>query len=216
MTRVAGVDEAGRGCAIGPLVVACVVFDDEGLERLGTLGVRDSKLLTPRRREALAEEIMGLAADHAYFDIPPRAIDRVVMRGVKLRRLNYLEAMAMARVIRDVEPDLVYVDPADVDALRYSEQIRRVLPFEPVIVCEHNADANYPAASAASILAKVRRDGIIAGLREEYGDFNSGYCHDGKTISFLEEWFRDGKECLPFIRASWQPVRRIMSRHGYP
>ncbi len=119
MARVAGVDEAGRGCAIGPLVVAGVLFEENKLSTLRELGVRDSKRLTPRRREVLAAEIKKLAAGWSYFDLKPKDIDHVVNRGVKLRRLNYLEAMAMARVIRDLGPEKTYVDPADVIAERF-------------------------------------------------------------------------------------------------
>lgn len=209
MGTVAGVDEAGRGCAIGPLVVAGVLFEEKRVDELRQMGVRDSKRLSPRRREALAGEIEALASRCAYFELTPRAIDRVVERSERLRKLNYLEAMAMARVIRDLRPDRVYVDPSDVVPERFAEQILRVLPERPVMVCEHHADVKYAAVSAASILAKVRRDRIVAELRREYGDFGSGYCHDKRTVSFLEAWFREKDWCPPFIRASWATVKRI-------
>lgn len=212
MVTVAGVDEAGRGCVIGPLVVACVLFDESRIEDLHSLGVRDSKLLSPRRREALAVEIKALASKWAFFDLQPWAIDRVVERGLKYRKLNYLEAMAMARVIRDLRPDRAYVDPADVVAERFAEQILRVLPWRPGMVCERHADAKFPVVSAASILAKVRRDQIVAELRERYGDFGSGYPSDYKTVSFLESWFKENDSCPPFIRGSWITVRRIRGK----
>lgn len=207
--RIAGVDEAGRGCAIGPLVIAGVLIDEEKSEELRQMGVRDSKLLTPRKREALAEEIRAVACNCSYFEIAPRAIDIVVERGVKLRRLNYLEAAAMARVIRDLQPDRAYVDPSDVVQERFAEQILRVLPRKPEIISEHNADETYPVVSAASIMAKVRRDSLVARLRDEHGDFGSGYPHDQKTISFLEAWFRKNDRCPPFVRGSWETVKQI-------
>lgn len=209
MARVAGVDEAGRGCAIGPLVVAGVLFEENKLSTLRELGVRDSKRLTPRRREVLAAEIKKLAAGWSYFDLKPKDIDHVVNRGVKLRRLNYLEAMAMARVIRDLGPEKAYVDPADVIAERFVGHIRRVLPSRLRVHGEKNADAIFPVVSAASILAKVRRDRLVAELRRVHGDFGSGYCSDRRTIAFLESWFRENDTCPPFIRSSWSTVRRI-------
>ena len=209
MGLVAGVDEAGRGCAIGPLVVVGALFEEEALGDLLALGVRDSKRLTRKRREALEPEIMGLARAWAHFDLQPSTIDKVVSRGVRLRRLNYLEAMAMARVIRELRPDKVFMDPADVLPQRYAEQVVRVLPFEPEVVCESRADAKYPAVMAASILAKVRRDRILEGIRERHGDVGSGYPSDSRTISFLESWFSENDDCPPFIRGSWAPVRRI-------
>jgi ribonuclease HII len=209
MVRVVGVDEAGRGCAIGPLVVAGVLFDEERLPDLCSLGVRDSKLLSSKRREALDTEIKNLAEGWSYFDLQPKAIDRVVSQSPKLRKLNYLEAMAMARVIRDLGPDKAYVDPADVVIGRFVGQIRRVLPLKPEVFSEIHADANIPIVSAASILAKVRRDRLVAGLRRDYGDFGSGYCSDKRTVAFLESWFGVKDKCPPFIRGSWSTVRRI-------
>ena len=211
--RVAGVDDAGRGCVIGPLVVAGILIDEGDLERLRLLGVHDSKRLTPHRREALASRIKELALDYAYFEIPPWAIDRVVERGVKLRRLNYLEAMAMANVIRRLKPDIVYVDASDIDAERFKEHILSALRERPQIVSEHEADARYPVVAAASILAKVRRDSIIKELHRLYGDFGSGYPHDPRTVRFLEDWFRrNPREVPPFIRGSWSTVKRIRRR----
>ncbi len=208
MRTVAGVDDAGRGCAIGPLVVAGVLVEEKAVDELRRLGVRDSKRLSPRRREALAAEIEAMA-DCAYFDIPPRAIDRVVERNRRLRKLNYLEAVAMAKVIRDLRPDRVYVDAADVLPERFSQQISRVLPGGPTVVCEHRADDRYAVVSAASIVAKVRRDRIAAELREVHGDFGSGYCSDRRTVAFLIDWFREADRCPPFIRGSWATVKRI-------
>ncbi len=210
--RVAGVDEAGRGCVIGPLVVAGAVFEEEDLPRLTEIGVRDSKRLTPKRRLALADKIWDLALDVSFFELPPRVIDKVVFRGRPLRRLNYLETMAMAKVLRDLEPDTAYVDTCDVDHLRCGEQMRGVLGFDVDIVCEPRADSVYPATGAASILAKVRRDRVVAGLRELHGDFNSGYPSDSKTSEFVAEWFREHEQCPPWMRASWATVRRHTTR----
>lgn len=206
--RVAGVDEAGRGCVIGPLVVAGAVFDEEDLPLLTEMGVKDSKRLTSRRRLALADKIRDLALDVSYFELPPQVIDKVVFRSKPLRRLNYLETMVMAKVLRDLEPDAAYVDACDVDNRRCGEQMRSVLLFEVEVICEPRADAIYPVTGAASILAKVRRDHVVAGLRELHGDFNSGYPSDRKTSEFIEGWFREHDECPPWMRASWATVRR--------
>lgn len=212
MGDVAGVDDAGRGCAIGPLVVAGVLIDENNLSELRSMGVRDSKKLSSKKREALAPKIEELATSCRFFELSPLVIDRVVERNRRLRKLNYLEAMAMARVIRDLRPQRVYVDPSDVLPERYAEQIMRVLPFSVEMVCEHHADENHVVVSAASILAKVRRDHIVAELRDQHGDFGSGYPHDIKTISFLEAWFKEREKCPQFIRSSWSTVKRIRSR----
>ncbi len=210
--RVAGVDEAGRGCAIGPLVVAGASFYSDDIESLRDLGVRDSKELTPKRREALSEQIMDIAGEVRFFEIQPRSIDAVVNRGVKLRRLNYLEAVAMASVVRQLSPEEAFVDAADTDAVRFGEFISRLLPRETRVVSEHKADNTYPVVSAASILAKVRRDALVAEIRERAGDFGSGYMSDERTTTWLESWFSNQRECPLFVRASWKPVQEIRAR----
>jgi ribonuclease HII len=207
--RVAGVDEAGRGSVIGPLIVAGALFPSNHIEALVEIGVKDSKQLTAKRREELAPEIEVLATRISYFDLQPGSIDSVVNRGIKLKRLNYLEAAAMARVIRELDPEEVYVDASDVDEARYGKTILRLLPAKPRLISEHKADSTYPVVSAASILAKVRRDTIIATLREEYGDFNSGYPSDERTIDWLKAWFREHSSWPSIVRHSWEPVKRI-------
>jgi ribonuclease HII len=207
--RVAGVDEAGRGSAIGPLVVAGASFPSDRIETLVELGVKDSKQLTAKRREELAPQIETLATGVRYFDLQPRSIDSVVNRGVKLKRLNYLEAVAMARVLRELDPEEAYVDASDVDEARYGETILRLLPAKPRLVSEHKADSTYPVVSAASILAKVRRDAIVAALREEYGDFNSGYPSDERAMEWLEAWYREHRSWPSIVRHSWEPVKKI-------
>ena len=209
---MAGVDEAGRGCAIGPLVVAGALFDEGSVDTLHSIGVRDSKKLTPRRRETLAEEIRDIALRHSFFDLQPRAIDVVVNRGVIYRKLNYLEAMAMAKVIRDLSPGRAVVDPADVVVERFVGDIKRVIPRGIDVHSEVRADSKFAVVGAASILAKVRRDAFIAELRELHGDMGSGYCSDPKTVAFLEGWFESHDVCPPFIRGSWATVRRLMGQ----
>jgi ribonuclease HII len=117
--------------------------------------------------------------------------------------------MAMASIIRNLKPDIAYIDACDVIEKRCSEQILRVLPWDLKIVCEHMADSTYPIVSAASILAKVRRDKLIEDLHAVYGDFNSGYCHDKKTIRWLKDYFKNHEEVPHFIRGSWVTIRRI-------
>jgi len=206
--RVAGVDEAGRGCFIGPLVVAGASFDADKIQTLVDLGVKDSKKLTAKKRESLAPMIEALATGVKYFELQPRSIDAVVTRAVKLKKLNYLEAVAMASVIRDLRPEEAYVDASDVDAKRYGETILRLLPAKPRLVCEHKADSTYPVVSAASILAKVRRDAIVAAFRKEYGDFNSGYPSDEKAIGWLTDWYSEHGSWPCIVRQSWEPVKK--------
>ena len=111
---VAGVDDAGRGCVIGPLVIAGVLIKEEDLPRLVQLGVKDSKLLSPHRREFLAAEIKKTVEKYSLAKLSPGEIDEVVLKGRKLRKLNWLEAQTMAKVIEALKPDVAYVDASDV------------------------------------------------------------------------------------------------------
>lgn len=208
---IAGVDEAGRGCVIGPLVIAGVLFDEDTVSALPEIGVKDSKKVSPKKREKLYTEIKELALAYEFFELQPRVIDKVVFRDVPLRKLNYLETMAMASVIRRLQPTEAHVDPCDVDSDRCARQIQGVVPFKVEVKCEPKADAKYPATGAASILAKVTRDRHIEVLREKYGDFNSGYPSDKKTQAFIRDYFESNNECPEFIRGSWSTVRKYWS-----
>ena len=202
-------DDAGRGAVLGPLVIAGVLFRAEDLPKLDELGVRDSKLLSPGRRERLAQAVQRVALRVEVKVIPPGEIDRVVLYGRRLRRLNWLEARKMAEVIEALKPDLAYVDASDVLAERFGRQIEEHLPFKVRIISEHGADRRYPIVSAASILAKVERDRIISRLRERYGDLGSGYPSDPRTMNFLREWIARHGSYPDFVRKSWEPAKKL-------
>jgi len=207
--RIVGVDDAGRGSVIGPLVIAGVLLDEKDLAKLIGLGVRDSKLLSPRRREQLAEEIRRLALQHHVIVLSPAEIDRVVESGRKLHKLNRLEAQTMAKVIEVLKPDVAYVDASDVLADRFKHHIAESLPFKVQIVSEHKADATYPIVSAASIIAKVERDKAIFELKRKHGDMGSGYATDPKTLEFLESWIKRYGSYPEFVRKSWKPAKKL-------
>jgi ribonuclease HII len=206
---VSGVDEAGRGPVIGPLVIAGVSIDENDLPKLVNLGVKDSKLLSPQRRTKLATQIRELAHNCHIIHVSPHQIDRVVERGKRLHKLNRLEARAMARVITVLMPDVAYVDAADTIADRFREHIAENLTFNPKIICEHKADINYPIVSAASIIAKVERDKAIAKLQKKHGNIGCGYPNDHNTIKFLQIWIRKFGAYPDFVRKSWKTAKRV-------
>ena len=205
---IAGIDEAGRGCVIGPLVIAGVLFKEENLETLRLLGVKDSKLLTFEKRETLFPKILRAAEDHVIIKLAPKEIDRVVNSGRKLHKLNRLEAENMAQIINQLQPDEAQVDAADVLEERFQHHIQEHLVIKTTVTSKHKADRRYPAVSAASIIAKVTRDKEIAMLAAEYGDFGSGYLADPKTTAFLKALLRTSDEYPDFVRKSWKPAKR--------
>ena len=207
--RICGVDDAGRGPVIGPLVIAGIVVDEGKVEALRSLGVKDSKKLTPSVRARLAPEISSLVDGHYILELEPASLDMIVHRAPRLQRLNLLEAKTMAAVIEKLKPDVAYVDASDVKPERYKTNILDELSYKPRIVSEHNADVNYPVVSAASILAKVRRDQRIDEIRKEFGDFGSGYSHDPKTRRFLTDYYRTKHDFPPVVRKSWATLKQI-------
>jgi ribonuclease HII len=211
---IAGVDEAGRGCVIGPLVVAGVAVKVETLPLLSELGVKDSKLLSPKKREELYPEIIRLTEKYQTIKILPYQIDKAVESARKLHKLNRLEAQTMAQVIEALKPDEVYVDAADTVEHRFRNHIQECLKIKTRIISKHKADKIFPVVSAASIIAKVERDREIASLRLEYGDFGSGYLTDQKTMSFLKRLLEKNGEYPSFVRKSWKPAKRAKNEKG--
>ena len=211
---IAGIDEAGRGCVIGPLVIAGILMKEENLPALTYIGVKDSKLLSAKKREVLATEIMRLTEKQAIIKLSPMDIDHAVESGRKLHKLNRLEAQTMAQIIQALKPDYAYVDAADVLEERFKHHIQEDLTFKTKIISEHKADRTYPVVSAASIIAKVERDKEIATLTIQYGDFGSGYLTDQKTMKFLKQWLETHGEYPACVRKSWKPAKQAKNEKG--
>ncbi len=203
-------DDAGRGPVIGPLVVAGIRIEEEKLDRLRSLGVKDSKKLSPEARLKLSIEIPEIVDEYHIVELEAAHLDRVVNHSPKFQRLNLLEARAMAEVIEKLKPHLVYVDASDTRPERFKNNILENLSFKPKVISEHHADEKYPSVSAASILAKVRRDSRIEELRKEYGEIGSGYAHDPITVRFLSEYYLMNQDFPPIVRRSWKTLRNIV------
>jgi ribonuclease HII len=186
------------------MVVAGVAVESD--VPLRQLNVRDSKKLSPERREALAPAIEKLAK-YELIVIPAERIDE--MRAEM--SLNDFEAKLFAQVIQRLRPETAYVDAADVDEIEFKRCVRREIPFDVEIVSQHNADELFPVVSAASVLAKVCRDREMRAIEQEIGQaVGSGYASDADTIAFLEGWIRDHGSLPPHTRASWDTARRLL------
>jgi len=204
---IAGMDEAGRGPVLGNMVLCGAMFEQSALDELKAAGVKDSKLISPRRRETLAQVIAEKALGVEIVEFSPAEIDE--FRLVKKINLNELEAKTFANVIDRLKPKLVYLDSPDPDPKLFEQRIRNYLRSEPKLVIENFADRKYVAVAAASIIAKVRRDQRVAELHRKYGDLGSGYPADPRTIAFLERWVREHGKLPEFARKSWETARRI-------
>lgn len=200
---VLGIDEAGRGPVIGPLVMAGVLIDRDNEKKLRALGVKDSKLLTPAKRESLKNEIKKIAKDHIIVKISARRIDELR----KSTNLNVIEAQTIAKIINSFEPDEAIIDSPQVSTEKFASIIKPLLKKKVKLVVENKADMNYPVCAAASILAKLERDREIKKIEEKFGIVvNTGYPHDPATISFLKSC----KGKYPdFVRKSWSTASRL-------
>ncbi len=199
-----GIDEAGRGCVVGPLVVAGVSADRGGIEELKEMGVRDSKRLSPRRREALYPGILKTCARVYWVHIETHEIDRVVYAGKKYRRLNYLEAQFFGKVADELDAGVVTVDASDTSPARFRDSVTESMRTPCEVRAFHKADRDYPLVSAASIVAKVERDRAVSRLRSDHGDFGSGYPSDPRTKDYFTRWLREGKDPPDWTRRSWK------------
>jgi ribonuclease HII len=210
-TLIGGVDEAGRGSILGPLVIAGVSIRRKDLSSLRRIGVRDSKLLTAKARHKLFSRIIDLAEHICVYESDCYEVDHYVYSNM----LNKLEAKAMATVIDNIFAMRVYVDACDVNSLRYKECIECELGSlpRPRILSLHHADGANTAVSAASIVAKVIRDEEIRKIRSQHNEIGSGYPSDKKTMKFIAKWVAN-HDCAPhFARKSWKPLRALLGHH---
>lgn len=207
--KILGIDEAGRGPVVGPMVIAGVLLVEEQIPNLIRIGVKDSKKLTPKAREKLLSGILAIAEDQYVKIISAAEIDTLR----RTENLNQIEAYAMAEIIMRLSPDEVQLGSVDVDEKRFGSEVMRLTGKVQTISSVHHAEEKFPAVAAASIVAKTTRDRAVADLRKEYGDFGSGYPSDPKTRSFLRMTLEAGKS-PPIIRFSWKTVagmRKISS-----
>ena len=203
--QICGVDEAGRGSMVGPLVVAGITISKPKISQLKKLGVRDSKKLSPAARERLYKKIIETVDDYYVVRIPPRIIDK----SVSNHSLNHLEAKYMAKVISKLSPSTAFVDSCDVNSKRFGKEISE-LTSNTKIRSYHHADSRFVTVSAASILAKVSRDRAIMKLANSH-DIGSGYPSDPKTKIFVKKLIRKNND-LSFLRKSWKPVQILMKK----
>ena len=202
---VLGMDEAGRGPIVGPMVAAGVVADKESLEELRLEGVRDSKLLEPGQRRRLLEEILSRACYVVIVIHPPAVIDSVNLNRLEYETFSYIASRArlLCPGLREVYADAV--GPPQ----RLAQALAKAAPAARIVV-EPKADRRYTAVSAASIVAKVIRDEEIERLREAYGLRGSGYPTDPETLQWLREAYqRSPDKPPPIVRVTWGTLKRL-------
>ncbi len=199
-----GIDEAGRGPVIGPMVMCLVCGDGDLLQKTGA---RDSKTLSPGSRSQIYAKIKQTAdvVEMIVFSAPE--ISEMMGRMT----LNEIELHGAIELLKHaIYP--TYVDSFDIDPSRLAQALKKFSKNE--VTCEHRADSTYPSVSAASVIAKVERDRMIDYLKKEYGEFGSGYPSDPRTIEFIEKSLSNGRSLDPIVRTTWETFKRIKSKGG--
>ncbi|MFC6990499.1 ribonuclease HII [Haladaptatus sp. GCM10025707] len=200
-----GADEAGRGPVLGSMFAAAVSVPDESDL---PAGIRDSKFLTPGRREELDEALR--ASPKVSIGLAEVRVDEIDDPETDL---NTLTVRAQAQALRQIlEDDMEgIVDACDTDEARFARRVAGKLDKNVTLRAEHNADENHPVVGAASIVAKVARDAHVATLAAEYGEVGSGYPSDPTTKSFLEGYVAQHGELPACARASWQTSKDVLA-----
>ena len=220
---ICGGDEAGRGAVIGPLVIALVVTSRVVEKRFTKIGVRDSKMLRPKRREELYSKILKLSADVKVDSIMPSEINAAMRNRISL---NELEAVHFAKLFDQVKDEVgaFYLDSPDVIAEKFGVRVNMssVKPTKVKgikaqtaeractrIIAEHKADSKYPVVSAASIIAKVTRDREIRRIERSLGvKIGSGYPSDARTVDLVRRYL-NGSKLDGHLRDRWSTIDRI-------
>ncbi|MBI2043342.1 ribonuclease HII [Candidatus Pacearchaeota archaeon] len=211
-----GIDDAGRGPVIGPMVLAGCLINEEVEKEFKKIGVKDSKQLTDKRREFLAEIIREKAETFEIVVVHPEEIDGKNKEGINL---NAVEAFACAQIINKINKGFgkikVILDCPSTNLEKWKDflktKINNLSNLE--VVCEHKADVNHISVSAASILAKSTREKEMSKLKEKYGnEIGSGYSSDPLTIRFLENNIRKhGHDGI--FRKSWATWKEAVGKH---
>ncbi|MCX8192534.1 MAG: ribonuclease HII [Nitrososphaeria archaeon] len=205
---IAGLDEAGRGSVIGPMIIAGVLISEEDIDQLIKISVRDSKELKPEERALLYGEIIKIAKSLKTVELSAREVDSQTKKN-KGRGINNLEAQVFAEIINNLKPDIAYIDAPSRNIRAFKLTLVEMLKHPCKLIVEHRADKNYPVTAAASIIAKICRDREVEKLRKRFGDFGSGYPHDHKTREFIRRAMTNKSDVTEYIRWSWKTISKL-------
>ncbi|OIO21198.1 ribonuclease HII [Candidatus Micrarchaeota archaeon CG11_big_fil_rev_8_21_14_0_20_47_5] len=203
---ICGVDEAGRGCIIGPMVFGIASLEGMDEFKLKGLGVKDSKRLSPARREELYPQIRKICETHVLC-VPASELN-ILMNSYSLNEIEAQKVVVLLGKMK-ARATRVFIDSPDCPAENFTKRIKKYLKNPMGLICENKADDKYPIVGAASIMAKVTRDREIERIKEIVGeDFGSGYTSDTRTMAFLSKHVGDEK-LAPYIRTKWKTLYNL-------
>jgi len=211
MVKILGIDEAGRGPVIGPLIMAGVMVEEGSEDRLGE--VKDSKLLDHGKRMQLDKKIKE-NSDFKIIEVSPKEIDEALDSKNKKMNLNWLEAHKQADIINELKPDKAIIDCPSVNCEKFENYLRSLLCDELKnieLIVEHKADMKYLTCSAASILAKVVREKKMDEIKQKHGETGPGYTSNLVTQKFVKENWDKHPE---IFRKTWSTFKRHAEKKG--
>ena len=191
---------------MGPLVVGTVYTENS--DALVEMGVKDSKKLSPKRREILYEQITTTVEHWGFFVTTAAEIDDKMKR----MSLNDIELEMFVQAAKRWPNDTVIVDCPEVNELSFQSRLHALIGTDAQVIAKNKADDTYPVVSAASIVAKVNRDRLMNEISEEFGvNLGSGYPSDHITMDFVRDWIQKNGTPPPEVRTSWEPVKKMLS-----
>ncbi|MCY3410908.1 MAG: ribonuclease HII [Candidatus Heimdallarchaeota archaeon] len=213
-TLTIGMDEAGRGPVMGPLIIGLCVTTPHQNKALTNKGVMDSKKLTKKRREELFSYISKYVVGYGILKIPASEIDRLRLKEVTLNEIEVqgFKTLLKSFNLKNEELEL-QLDAADVNAQRFGDQFSKI--FQGKIDSRHKGDSIFPSVSAASILAKVTRDKEMEKIASSMKKFDpmlpkvgSGYPNK-ISKEFLSQYFMKYQRYPAFVRTTWETAEKI-------
>ncbi len=198
--KVLGIDEAGRGPVLGPMIIAGAMIEEGREPMLGE--VKDSKLLRHKQRIILDKNIKKVT-QYEIIIIPPSEIDSA-LESTDLN-LNWLEAHKQAEIINKLKPNVAIIDCPSINETGFKKYLKNLLTCKPKLIVEHKADINYPICAAASILAKVERENQMNKIKNKYGNTGPGYPSNQKTQEFVRKYWDKYPEIM---RKTWSTYKK--------
>lgn len=201
--RLLGIDEAGRGCVFGDLVVAAYMWESEDQNALAEAGAGDSKAMSAKKRNEARERLT---------DLGRWQVRRITPAQIDQGNLNTLEEHAIADLVRAFEPTHVIIDALGHPTTLPKVQRRlaaAVAPLDPSWTIVPKADRDFPVCGAASIFAKTTRDAALAEHALQWGELGSGYPSDPKVKAWLRAHLETGRPWPAFVRTRWGTVQAL-------
>lgn len=204
MNRRIGIDEAGRGPVLGPMVVALVEWPEQlnSTNHPSDVRIADSKNINPSRRRQTARYLKE-RINYRICCVPAWILAR------SDTTIPQVEARVISECLKTFPPREVYCDALGSGSKAH--QWIRNHRTEHSFLFESGADDRYPSVSAASILAKTTRDQALERLESTWGQLGSGYPSDPQTQEWLQNRANKAKTWPPFVRTNWKTVKELQN-----